>query len=157
MQPRRLLARLARGDLQNVGFTDFCRPLEAFGFAQLRTSGSHRIFAHPAVAELVNVQDVKGQAKPYQIRQVLRLVEQYNLPPGDRGVTDYHINIFYSDEDAAYVADIPDLDACSALGQTPEEALAEVETAKRLSLDAARETGRQVPPPRYRPAIYQAR
>jgi predicted RNase H-like HicB family nuclease len=72
-------------------------------------------------------------------------------------VSDYHINIFYSDEDAAYVADIPDLDACSALGQTAEQALSEVEKAKKLWLDAARIAGKPIPYPRYRPAIYQAR
>jgi predicted RNase H-like HicB family nuclease len=72
-------------------------------------------------------------------------------------VSDYHINIFYSDEDAAYVADIPDLDACSALGRSPEEALAEVERAKQIWLEAARAKGKPIPEPRYRPAIYQAR
>ena len=72
-------------------------------------------------------------------------------------MSDYHINIFYSEEDVAYVADIPDLDACSALGVTPEEALSEVEKAKRLWLEAARLAGKPVPTPRYRSAIYQAR
>jgi predicted RNase H-like HicB family nuclease len=67
---------------------------------------------------------------------------------------DYHINLFYSDEDGGYVADIPDLDACSAFGSTPELALAEVEIAKDAWLSAAREDGRPVPEPRYRPAIY---
>ena len=70
-------------------------------------------------------------------------------------MTDYHINIFYSEEDGGYVADIPDLDACSAFGRTPEEALAELEIAKEAWLQAARETGKPVPPPRYRPLIYQ--
>jgi predicted RNase H-like HicB family nuclease len=70
-------------------------------------------------------------------------------------VSDYHINIFCSDEDAAYVADIPDLDSCSAVGATLEEALAAVEIAKEAWLDAAREAGRPIPAPRYRPAIYQ--
>ncbi len=70
-------------------------------------------------------------------------------------MSDYHINIFYSDEDGGYIADIPDLDACSAFGATPEEALAAVETAKDVWLKAAQETGRPVPAPRYRPAIYQ--
>lgn len=69
-------------------------------------------------------------------------------------MSDYHINVFYSDEDGAYVADIPDLEACSALGSTAEEALAEVERAKEAWLAAAREAGKQVPEPRYRPAIY---
>ncbi len=69
-------------------------------------------------------------------------------------MSDYHINVFYSDEDGAYVADIPDLEACSALGSTAEEAMAEVERAKQAWLAAAREAGKQVPEPRYRPAIY---
>jgi predicted RNase H-like HicB family nuclease len=70
-------------------------------------------------------------------------------------VSDYHINIFYSDEDGGYVADIPDLDSCSAFGATPEEALAAVEDAKDAWLATAREMGRAIPAPRYRPAIYQ--
>ena len=69
---------------------------------------------------------------------------------------DYHINIFYSDEDGGYIADIPDLSSCSAFGNTPEEALAEVEWAKAAWLEAARAEGKPIPPPRYRPAIYQA-
>lgn len=68
---------------------------------------------------------------------------------------DYHINIFYSEEDGGYIADIPDLDSCSAFGETPEQALAEVEQAKRAWLDAARQAGKPIPKPRYRPVIYQ--
>ena len=69
-------------------------------------------------------------------------------------MSDYHINVFYSEEDAAYVADIPDLEACSAFGSSAEAALAEVEQAKRAWLAVAREAGRPIPEPRYRPAIY---
>ncbi len=68
---------------------------------------------------------------------------------------DYHINIFYSAEDDGYIADIPDLEACSAFGNTPAEALAQVEIAKAAWLEAARAEGKLVPQPRYRPAIYQ--
>ena len=69
---------------------------------------------------------------------------------------DYHINIFYSEEDDGYIADIPDLESCSAFGATPEAALAEVGLAKAAWLESARELGKPVPQPRYRPAIYQA-
>lgn len=72
-------------------------------------------------------------------------------------MTDYHINIFYSDEDAGYIADIPDLEECAAFGATPEEALAEVEKAREIWLEAARTAGKSLPPPRYRPVTYQAR
>jgi predicted RNase H-like HicB family nuclease len=68
---------------------------------------------------------------------------------------DYHINIFWSEEDDAYVADIPDLVNCSAIGTTPEEALAELKVARAAWIEAARESGKPVPPPSYRPLIYQ--
>jgi predicted RNase H-like HicB family nuclease len=67
-------------------------------------------------------------------------------------VTDYHINVSYSKEDGGYIADIPDLEACSAFGRTPQEAVAEVEKAKRAWLAVAQEEGRPIPEPRYRPA-----
>ncbi|MDJ1184272.1 type II toxin-antitoxin system HicB family antitoxin [Roseofilum casamattae] len=62
---------------------------------------------------------------------------------------DYHINIFYSEADEAYIADIPDLKYCSALGETPQEALAEVLQAKVLWLEAARSQGKPIPTPQY--------
>lgn len=68
---------------------------------------------------------------------------------------DHHINIFYSEEDGGYIADIPDLAACSAFGATPQEALAEVVEAKAAWLEAAAATGKPIPTPRYRPVIYQ--
>jgi predicted RNase H-like HicB family nuclease len=67
-------------------------------------------------------------------------------------VNDYHINVFYSDEDGGYIADIPDLHACSAFGRTPQEAVAEVQLAKEAWLAAARQENRPIPEPRYRPA-----
>lgn len=68
---------------------------------------------------------------------------------------DYHINIFFSEEDGCYVADIPDLTHCSALGDSPEEALREVLAARNAWLETAKETGKPIPEPRYRPVIYQ--
>lgn len=67
---------------------------------------------------------------------------------------DYHINIFYSEEDKGYIADIPDLSYCSAFGESPEEALKEVQQAKMVWLEAAKSSGKTIPRPRYRPAIY---
>ena len=80
---KRLLRKLSSGSLRNVRFSDMVRLAEAFGFELNRTSGSHHIFVHAEVPELVNLQEVKGQAKPYQIRQFLRLVERYNLKMED--------------------------------------------------------------------------
>lgn len=73
------MRRIASGAMSNVGFTDFRRLLEASGFRLQRVEGSHHLFGCPGVPELLNVQPVSGEAKPYQIRQFLRLVERYNL------------------------------------------------------------------------------
>ena len=69
---------------------------------------------------------------------------------------DYHINIFHSQEDDGYIADIPDLRYCSAFGTTPAEALVELEKAKVAWIETARTEGKPIPKPRYRPAIYQS-
>lgn len=68
---------------------------------------------------------------------------------------DYHINVFYSEEDEGYIADIPDLKFCSAFGETPEEAVREVTIAKAAWIETAKASGKAIPEPRYRPAIYQ--
>jgi predicted RNase H-like HicB family nuclease len=68
---------------------------------------------------------------------------------------DYHINVFFSDADGCYVADIPDLKFCSAFGDTPEEAVREVLIAKAAWLAVARTKKKAIPKPLYRPAIYQ--
>jgi len=70
-------------------------------------------------------------------------------------VNDYHINIFYSDEDEGYIADIPDLYGCSAWGATTKEALEELESVKIAWLEAAKASGKPIPSPKYRPVIYQ--
>ena len=68
---------------------------------------------------------------------------------------DYHINIFHSEEDGGYIAEIPDLESCSAFGATPMLALKEAERAKRAWLAAARKERKPIPKPKYRPALYR--
>ena len=75
----RLLSRLASGSAQNVRFGDLQRLVEALGFRLQRVSGSHHIFSHPDIPKVLSLQQVRREAKPYQIRQLLRLVERYNL------------------------------------------------------------------------------
>lgn len=65
-------------------FGEMVRLAEAFGFRRTRERGSHHIFVHPDVPELVNLQNVNGEAKAYQVRQFLKLVERYNLRLGGR-------------------------------------------------------------------------
>lgn len=68
----------------------------------------------------------------------------------------YHINLFWSSEDDCWIADVPDLKPCSAHGDTPEEAIANIQNAIELWLETAVDNGLAIPKPRYRPAIYAA-
>ena len=78
MSKERILQKVLSGS-RNIRFADMVTLVQAFGFHLSRTKGSHHIFTHPAIAELLNLQNVHGQAKPYQIKQFLNLVERYNL------------------------------------------------------------------------------
>ena len=71
--------RLATGDTRNVGFTEFCRLIEAFGFTLRRVSGSHYIYTHPKVPRPLSLQPRQREAKPYQIAQFLEMAEEYDL------------------------------------------------------------------------------
>lgn len=75
---KKILAKVLSGS-KNIAFNDFVLLVEGFGFRLSRISGSHHIFVHDHVRELVNLQNVDGQVKPYQIRQFMELVERYDL------------------------------------------------------------------------------
>jgi predicted RNA binding protein YcfA (HicA-like mRNA interferase family) len=75
---QKILKQILSGS-KNISFNDIVTVVEAFGFTLSRVNGSHHIFIHPNIPELVNLQNAKGKAKPYQIRQFLTIVEQYNL------------------------------------------------------------------------------
>jgi hypothetical protein len=79
-----LLNRLAGGDRRNVGFTEFRRLVEGFGFVLRRVSGSHHIYTHPQVARPLSLQPLRREAKPYQIGQFLSIVEEYGLSMDDQ-------------------------------------------------------------------------
>ncbi len=78
MKKRKLLNKILRSQ-RNIKFQEFIGLVKAFGFQLSRTSGSHHIFIHGEVDELINLQNVNGEAKSYQIKQFLELVERYNL------------------------------------------------------------------------------
>ena len=81
MIKRKLLAKALAGS-KNLRFSDLVALVEAFGFYLSRVNGSHHIFVHAKLQEIVNLQEINGKAKPYQVRQFLRLVEQYDLELG---------------------------------------------------------------------------
>jgi predicted RNA binding protein YcfA (HicA-like mRNA interferase family) len=81
MNKRKLLEKLisSSSSPQNIHFSDLTNLMEAFGFVLARSKDSHRIYKHPQVRELLDLQDVGDKAKPYQIRQLTSLIEKYNL------------------------------------------------------------------------------
>lgn len=82
MKKRKLLEKILTGS-KNIRFEEFVVLLNGFGFELKRVKGSHHMFKHPDVPALLSVQPTgSGQVKPYQIRQFLKLVEEYNLQLG---------------------------------------------------------------------------
>ena len=82
MNKRKLLKKLLFGS-KNVKFSEVASVAEAFGFKLDRINGSHHIYVRSDVPELVNLQEVKGKAKPYQVRQLLKIIEIHNLKMED--------------------------------------------------------------------------
>jgi len=78
LNKEKLLTQL-QNNCKNVRYNDFVVLIKTFGFKLIRIKGSHNIFERPDVPEMINIQNDKGNAKPYQIRQFLYLVEKYNL------------------------------------------------------------------------------
>lgn len=79
MNKRKLIKKLAGGSFGNVSFADAKSLAESFGFRLARTSGSHHIFVNPEIPQPLNLQEAGGEAKPYQLRQLISLIEKYNL------------------------------------------------------------------------------
>ncbi len=78
MKKRKLLQKLLSGS-KNIRFSEAANCAKAFGFELSRIAGDHHIYVHQEVPELVNLQDVGGKAKPYQVKQLLEIIERYNL------------------------------------------------------------------------------
>src|SRR6202011_1587714 len=106
---------------------------------------------HPLMPRAPSLQPPNREAKPFQISQFLDMVREFGPTiEHPKMIPKYHINLFWSGPDGARVADVPDLQSCSAFGDTPAKALAEIEQAIEAWLAVAREDGLPIPEPRYR-------
>ena len=83
MTPEKLLHAILNGK-KGISFREFVKLVEAFGFVLDRTRGSHHIFKKEGIVELINIQNYKGEAKTYQIKQFLEIVEHYGLTLGEK-------------------------------------------------------------------------
>jgi predicted RNA binding protein YcfA (HicA-like mRNA interferase family) len=82
MKPQKTLEKILPGS-QNIAFGDMVSLVEAFGFSLDRITGSHHIFGREGILEGINLQPHRGKAKPYQVRQFMKLVEKYDLKLGE--------------------------------------------------------------------------
>jgi len=84
MVKKEKLYQRVKNSQSNVRFKDFCTLIEAFGFVLARTRGSHHIYQHPDLPEIMNIQPKKDRlAKAYQVKQFLKLVAEHNLQLND--------------------------------------------------------------------------
>jgi predicted RNA binding protein YcfA (HicA-like mRNA interferase family) len=68
-----------RGEVTSIAFRDLIQLLFDLGFHESGGRGSHRVFTRLGVRELVNLQNEGGDAKPYQVRQIAKIIRQYNM------------------------------------------------------------------------------
>lgn len=80
----KIILQKALASPNNLRFTEVRALAEGYGFKLSRVKGSHHIFVHPEIQELVNIQEVSGQAKAYQVKQLLQLIERYNITLEDK-------------------------------------------------------------------------
>jgi predicted RNase H-like HicB family nuclease/predicted RNA binding protein YcfA (HicA-like mRNA interferase family) len=143
------LEKLLRGASDaNIRFEEICDLLQAKGF-RMRVSGSHHIFTKSGVMERINLQREGSKAKPYQVKQVRKIIAKYKLLWVMEN-TRYEMIIWWSDEDKAFVVDVPELPGCMAHGDTRAEAIASAEEAVAFWLKTAKEDGAPIPEPKGR-------
>jgi predicted RNA binding protein YcfA (HicA-like mRNA interferase family) len=81
MKSEKVFLKIIRGDLKNIKFREIQALVDDFGFKLVRVSGSHHIYTNEEISAIINLQNSNGEAKPYQIRQIVKLIEKYNLKP----------------------------------------------------------------------------
>lgn len=78
MKTEKILLKLINGS-KNIKFDDIVKLLYAYGFTLERINGSHHIFKKESIKRIINIQNVKGEVKPYQLNQLLNIIEKYDL------------------------------------------------------------------------------
>jgi len=67
---------------RNLRFSDFCKVIRWFGFQKKGRKGSHQTYFLSGIREILDIQPLKGEAKPYQIKQLIKLVKEHKLQGG---------------------------------------------------------------------------
>ena len=149
-EPDGLLLRILRGTSDaNIPFDGLCQLLRRLGLAE-RIRGSHHIFTKEGVEEILNLQPKGRQAKPYQVKCAVSSSNTALEGPQMSHDTRYEIILYWSEEDHAFIAEVPELPGCAADGATYQEALANVQTIMTEWIETAQELGRPIPQPKGR-------
>ena len=82
MKKHKILLKILSGS-RNITFEEFVSVIISFGFREVRSKGSHHIYKKEGIEELINIQNVEGKAKNYQIKQFISIIEKYNIPLED--------------------------------------------------------------------------
>ncbi len=147
MSVEKTIQRLLRAESDaNIRFDELCHLLQAKGF-RLRASGSHHIFTQPGVVERINLQrgGLQGQA-------VSGAPSAPDTSPIQTAMKNpnYEMIIWWSQEDEAFVVDVPELPGCMAHGATRVAALRHAEEAIAFWIQTAKEDGLPIPEPKGR-------
>ncbi len=152
---KKLLVKVLRGTSDaNIPFSEICQLLERFGFDK-RIKGDHHIFTKYGVEEIFNLQPKKSKAKAYQVKQVRDLILKYKLRLEEENdekkmMNRYEIIVYWSKEDEAFIAEVPELSGCMADGETYQSAIANAEVIIQEWIETAEELGRPIPQPKGR-------
>ena len=138
-----------------IGFAELVYLAEALGFILTRQKGSHRIYRHATTGRMLNLQPDEKTPKPISAIS-FALLSRKKACNWTTDMPHYHVNIFWSDRDVCWIADVPDLKYCSAHGDSVTDAAREIEVAMTLWLETATDNGDVVPKPLYRPDMVQA-
>ena len=83
MNKKKLLQKIIQARGKSILFTDFTIIVEAFGFRLDRVSGSHHIYVHKPTGQIISAQCDGKDAKPYQIKQFIALIDRLDLKMED--------------------------------------------------------------------------
>jgi len=134
----------------NIPFDGLLHLLGELGFEE-RIRESHHIFIRTGVEEILNLQPRGSHAKPYQVKQIRQV--SCGTSWEATSMSKYEVIIYWSKDDQAFIAEVPELAGCAADGTTYQEALANVETVIREWIETAKELRRPIPEPKGRLAF----
>src|SRR5579863_2629491 len=144
----KVFQQVLRGDADaNVPFQGMRRLLQQLGFEE-RVRGSHHIFTKQGVPEILTCNQKDQSASRTKSSRSAMLYSFIVWLEGS--MPKYEVIIYWSAEDQAFIAEVPELPGCASDGKTYQQALASLEVIIREWIETAKEQGRSIPAPKGR-------